>query len=338
MPDGLSLPPGREPCAAHARVRKTCAVTRRGARLGLASRVLSGSGVSTSILQRPLKVLHLIAAGVWLGALLAIFTIEALARSGRAEFGQQLAVYLVHEHVLFWAFVVTLVTGLAFSLFTPWGFARHWWIISKWGLALLLFGVTLLAQAPAIAGAVGLADAGVAQLGALRYADYQQRCLALAALQTGLVLTVFAISTIKPWGKVRRQWQVPRRWILLAVAISGALGIAFAAVNATMLHGFRTMPVHAPPVSELADGRYAGRARCGADYAVEAEISQGRITALHVTENRSAHYAKIAEAVTQRVLAAQAVEVDSITGATTSSRCLMLATANALDRAPRRPR
>ncbi len=279
---------------------------------------------------RTIKVVHLMAAGIWLGALTSILVLELGARGGRAEVGVQLAVYQLHEVALFWAFGVTLATGLLFSLLTPWGFARHWWIVAKWGLALALFAVTLFVQSPVVAAVGGMADAGVTELGALRYADYQARCLHLAAAQTAIVLLVFALSTYKPWGKVHREFRVSPRLVRWGVLGAGALGLAAGVFNAIQLHHFRTLEVDARPFGALRDGTYPGRARCGVDYGVVAEVTGGRLTELRVTENRTTHYARLAEAVTARIVTAQRAEVDAITGATTSSRCLMAATAHAL--------
>ena len=102
--------------------------------------------------QRLLKTVHIGFAGVWLGGLVCLCALLLLARSGlggRDPYPLYHAVHQIHDVVLYAAFTGTLATGLLFSVFTKWGFAKHRWIAAKWLLALLLFAVTLVWQAPA---------------------------------------------------------------------------------------------------------------------------------------------------------------------------------------------
>ena len=61
----------------------------------------------------------------------------------------------------------------------------------------------------------------------------------------------------------------------------------------------------------------------------------GKITGARATRNLDNHYAQIAEAVLLRIERAQTTDVDAITGATTTSKCLMAAASDALRPPPR---
>ena len=283
--------------------------------------------------RRLLKTVHIGFAGVWLGGLVCMGALLLVARAdlgGRDPFPLYLAVHTIHDVVLYAAFTGTLTTGLLFSLFTKWGFARHRWIAVKWGLALVLFAVTLVWQAPAIAGAVALADAGPAFSRYGQLSAYADRALLLACIQVAIVAAVFPISTWKPWGRWKRVLRVSARKVRIAVVSLAIIGAGFAVFNFVTLQRYRTMPIPPVAITELPDGSYAGAAACGYEYAVEVGIDGGRVSSIDVTKNRDSHYAQFAEGVLPRIVATQRVEVDAITGATTTSRCLMKAVANAL--------
>jgi uncharacterized protein with FMN-binding domain len=114
------------------------------------------------------------------------------------------------------------------------------------------------------------------------------------------------------------------------VLAAGGIGIAFSVWNGLQLRGYRRMQIRDVPARELADGTYRGRASCGIDYIVDVTVRDGRLEAIEPVERRASRYARLAEAVLPRIVAAQTPGVDAITGATTSSKCLMRATESAL--------
>jgi len=293
--------------------------------------------LSSAKTQRWVKAIHVVSAALWLGALtgMALLGSETASVADRARFGLDRAAYLLHDRVLFGAFIVTLATGLIFALFTKWGFFRHHWLTVKWVLAGTLFAITLWPQSSAVSGMVALADAGVAEMHGLRYSDFARTSLWLAIAQLVVVVAIFFLSAIKPFGKRAREARVNRRVLVWSVVGLGAVGAAAGVFQALQLRAFRALPIAAVTPAGRADGAYRGEASCGYDYEVEARLAGGRLVALRALRNRDAHYAQIAEAVFPRIIAAQRPRVDAITGATTTSRCLMRATQDALDRAPR---
>jgi len=285
--------------------------------------------------QRLLKAVHVASAGVWLGGLVAVVVILAAGPdrvAGRGRFGLDLAAYTIHETVLFWAFVVTLVTCFGFALFTAWGFFRHHWITAKWILAAGLFAITLWLQRPELGGVVGLSDAGHDAAGEHGYAGYRAAAVRLAAIQLAIVVVAFGLSTIKPWGarKVRPLAGARRRAVLIAVVVAGALGAGLGVWNHLRLRELRALPVADLDARGLAPGVYRGRHACGLAYAVDVTVAGDRITRVDAVAGVDSAYGRLATAMLDRVVASQSPAVDAITGATTSSRCLMKATEQAL--------
>lgn len=280
-----------------------------------------------------LKTIHIAFAGVWLGGLICIIALLIVARAGfggRDPYPLYYAVYTVHDAVLYVAFAGTLTTGLVFSLFTRWGFAKHRWIAAKWLLAATLFALTLIWQAPAVAGTVALADAGPWFSGYHELGAYADRALWLACAQAGVVAVIFPISTWKPWGRWQRTFNVNKTWLRVGVGALVALGVMFGGFNYVRLQRYRTMVIRPVTFAQVADGRYEGSATCDFVYRVAVEVKSGAVVVIRPLRNRDSHYARFAEGVLTRIVQQQRVPVDAITAATTTSRCLMKAVANAL--------
>ena len=81
----------------------------------------------------------------------------------------------------------------------------------------------------------------------------------------------------------------------------------------------------------LEDGTYPGEATAGSfTYKVEVTVQDRQITDITVMANRVSPYARFAEGVIPKVLKAQNANVDTVTGATTTSKALLKAIENAL--------
>ena len=81
----------------------------------------------------------------------------------------------------------------------------------------------------------------------------------------------------------------------------------------------------------VADGDYLGVFEAGGyPYEVEVSVTGHRIMKINVINNRSGEHAQKAEEVTERIIADQSLQVDAISGATTTSKALIKAVENAL--------
>jgi len=97
----------------------------------------------------------------------------------------------------------------------------------------------------------------------------------------------------------------------------------------------RNMNVENIQLDTVADGVYRGDYRYGVVLCtVEIVVREHRITAIHIINNGRSVYAKRAEEVSDRVLEAQSLQVDVISGATTTSKALLKAMEKALTAPP----
>lgn len=93
----------------------------------------------------------------------------------------------------------------------------------------------------------------------------------------------------------------------------------------------RDMEFQDVDLNQVADGEYRGEFGYGSNmYAVEVIVKDRKIVAIEVINNRDSEHAKKAEGVIQKVIDAQSVQVDVVTGATTTSKAILKAIENAL--------
>ncbi len=95
------------------------------------------------------------------------------------------------------------------------------------------------------------------------------------------------------------------------------------------------MPIKKVNPAVKPDGIYRGAFTYGGfTYEVEAVLKGGVIKDILVLKNRDSKYARLAEGVTDRIKKSNSLDVDAVTGATTTSKALMKAVENALDKGP----
>ncbi len=125
--------------------------------------------------QKFLKVVHILAAGLWLSCVIVLLVIPLVAK--RIGTGEELYMYNLIYHfidmsILTPAAIATLVTGFVYSLFTNWGFFKHGWLVYKWlvTVAIIISGTFYLG--PMITKMLAIAD--LKRLGALQDEYYLQ--------------------------------------------------------------------------------------------------------------------------------------------------------------------
>lgn len=145
--------------------------------------------------RRLVRAAHVVAAGGWLGLVVAMLVLGTTARTAGSG-GLAQAFYrsmdLIGGAVIPPLAVATLATGFALSLLTQWGIVRHWWIVTKTvlGLAVIVTGVSLtdgwveqaLEATPSAAPAGG-------------------RLVATSLAHLAMLTFATVISVDKPWGR-----------------------------------------------------------------------------------------------------------------------------------------
>lgn len=111
------------------------------------------------------------------------------------------------------------------------------------------------------------------------------------------------------------------------------LFLAIAAVfMGSTVKGVQNVPVAMPNLSDVADGVYTGEYAAG-PVAVEAEVSvqNHAITEILLLRHDNG-LGRPAEQIIQDILEQQSLDVDAVSGATVSSRCILKAVENALEK------
>lgn len=159
-------------------------------------------------LRKLLLTVHVASSVGTLGAVAAFFV---LAAAGLIDAGTVPAGYVAMETIT-WMVIVPLValsflSGTIQSLGTPWGLFRHYWVLIKFLLTILV-GVVLLLQT----GAIG-AMASLAREGALPATAFLEIRLSLAVHAGAGLLVLLAAETLsiyKPRGLTRYGRQCQR--------------------------------------------------------------------------------------------------------------------------------
>ncbi|MFC9972182.1 hypothetical protein ACFVH6_14975 [Spirillospora sp. NPDC127200] len=148
-------------------------------------------------------ILHIIAAGAWIGIDVIVAVLVVTGRFGASEEVRGLAYQALATFVV-WPMLtsalISLATGLVLGLGTRWGLLRYWWVAVKLVLNLVLCVLIVLALQPGMdeIGEYGRAlGAGTAE--PREVADlFYPPAVSLTALT---IATVLAVA--KPWGRIR---------------------------------------------------------------------------------------------------------------------------------------
>lgn len=164
--------------------------------------------------QKWLKGLHLIAVACWVGGGVSLLLLYFL-KSGVLDGGELFGINRSIHHVDMAVVVVPgafgcLLTGLAYSLLTGWGFFRHGWLIFKWivtGVA-IVFGMVCLGpwetKMMTLSG-----DLGMKAVADAEYLYNQKMNFIWGSVQVSILIVTIFISIFKPWKNFKKQTDQP---------------------------------------------------------------------------------------------------------------------------------
>jgi len=155
--------------------------------------------------QKWLKCFHLIFAAVWMtcGIVILSFSIAASdLNDGDHLYILNYLTDLVDMKILVPAAMLTLFTGLLYSIFTGWGFFIHRWIIFKWVITVAIIVIGTIFTGPWISEMTEMArNDGIEVLQNPRYIFINKSQFAAGlSMNITLIFTVF-VSVLKPWKK-----------------------------------------------------------------------------------------------------------------------------------------
>lgn len=136
---------------------------------------------------------HIATAVGWLGVDLVLLTLGIAGLAGADPAVVYPAQSLVGRVLFTPLCVLVWLIGVANAMLTPWGLARHWWVLVKLLLTTLMLGLVLFLLYP------GLTEAGELA-GDLPSRDRVNMVVAPAVSSTLLVVAT-VLSTYKPWGR-----------------------------------------------------------------------------------------------------------------------------------------
>lgn len=284
--------------------------------------------------EKVLKALHIAFAALTLGGLWSILLLLMMKRLQNADdFMIDWGVFNIFNYLVYYAFLGNLLTGLIYSLFTHWGLLKFNWIIAKWLGFLLLFAILSIWFQPAVNGMVALSDSGQfpGEARAAYFGYMHTGYLSVSLMIVMLVLLIF-VSTLKPWNKRKEDfigniiWA--RRVIIPLTLFAAIMGI----YQTYQLNKLRTMPVNFIDLKNSEDGKYIGIFEGGGGpYSATVVIRDHHIVQVALASERRSKYIDYAKGIVPRILEAQSPSVDAITGATTTSKCMMKAVEDALN-------
>lgn len=117
--------------------------------------------------------------------------------------------------------------------------------------------------------------------------------------------------------------------VLLAVVLAALLFMVV--IPEQEYDAVRNMKISNVDLTKIEDGLYNGEYAYGHyTYKVEIQVKNHKIAAIRVVSGGESKQAKMAEGVTDRIIAEQKLDVDVISGATTTSKAILKAVENAL--------
>lgn len=287
--------------------------------------------------KKILKFFHIVLAASILGNLFTILIIlivkENYNMTTENTFVVDLSILKIFTFGVNYAFFALMLTSFLYGLFTEWGFIKHRWIMFKWMIILIIFAVTWLGLGPAINGMTSISDAGLSNSTmSIEYLNFQQKALVYIVIELVSILLIFGVSALKPWGIRNVKRQIKQKTVVMILVPLITIGIGIATINAMNLNKIRNMPIKNIDVTKVSDGIYKGEAQAGNyKYKLRVTVENHKIVTIEGLDNRESPYVTYAEGVFTKIIKQQKVDVDAITGATTTSKAFMKAVENALD-------
>ncbi|MDF7800801.1 hypothetical protein P4C99_15105 [Pontiellaceae bacterium B1224] len=157
--------------------------------------------------QKILKTVHLISVSLWLSNVVVLLFLPIISRkitSGDELYMYNVAYHFIDMFLLTPAAILTLITGLIYSLFTKWGFFKHGWLICKWIITTLIILTGTFYLGPMVTNLLEIAD--LKRIGALQdpyYLNGTSIGLYAAIINTVLLTIAVVVSVYKPWKNIK---------------------------------------------------------------------------------------------------------------------------------------
>ena len=154
-------------------------------------------------LRKVLLLVHISAAGVWLGLdlVLGILVFTALGADPTGAGAAAASLAAVATWPLVIAGLVTLVTGVLLGLGTKYGLVRYWWVLVKLVVNVVLVTLVLVLWP----GVTAVGDAGRAALAGGESPTIPATLVFPPIVSSTALIVALTLSVFKPWGRTRRR-------------------------------------------------------------------------------------------------------------------------------------
>jgi uncharacterized membrane protein len=154
--------------------------------------------------QKWLKFFHILFAGTWVGAglCLNLMIIFLEGKDDRMLYGILVSMKFIDDFVIIPCAMMTLLTGVLYSMLTNWGWFKFKWITVKWIITLygILFGTFFLG--PWLNSLPLMADtSGLKALTFPKFIYSTNMLYIFGVFQVFTLIFAILISTLKPWNK-----------------------------------------------------------------------------------------------------------------------------------------
>jgi uncharacterized protein with FMN-binding domain len=282
-----------------------------------------------------LKTIHLLVIGIFFGGLTVNLAILLTIHSEGIAYNSTSSSFILfrlNDSLVYYSFLGITFTAVIYALFTGWGIIRHWWIIMKWLLLFTIAGIYIIVYSPSVNGLAALSNGGIDSPETEKvFSSLLQKSTINNVIMVILLSIVFFISTLKPFGRRDSDLLTENKIARISVLVCLVLSAGFLLIGSLNLNRLRNMKIGDYELNVLKDGTFIGEFNDGGGlYSVKIKITDHRISEVDLTTERESVYIEYARPVTRRILEKQTPDVDVISGATTTSKCIMKAAENAI--------
>jgi uncharacterized protein with FMN-binding domain len=284
--------------------------------------------------KKILLSIHILLIAFWIGTVVSMLLLILFKHSAFSTFQINTVdkiVFTLFDTIIMTVSIAVAITALIFSTFTNWGFLQFYWITTKWLLLIILAILITFFASPVVNGMASLSDVFKERvIDHLQYKLFEQRTLLYTAIQLPLLAFLVFISTFKPWGKRNTKRIVNRKIVISLSLIIGLILITNVILQYTQLNYYRNLPVNEINLESLDDGSYIGEVDYAYTYKVKVSVEDHKIKDIKFIQNRDSHYARLAEGIKYKIINEQKINIDAVTGATTTSQIMLKAVEAAL--------
>jgi len=136
----------------------------------------------TPLQMKVMKIIHLIAASLWLGGIVSVTIVQIGSNTFEAASQEYLfamsLVLTIELSTIIPSSLILFFTGLFYGLFTNWGFIKNRWIAVKWLITILIIVASVVFY-------------------------FLPGGILFCLIQLAVILTLFVIAVLKPWKRKR---------------------------------------------------------------------------------------------------------------------------------------